>query len=374
MRRMFQLLALIPLLLSAQITITADNESGYASNAFANYLESGDWYNGLTLQLNQDWLQQTYGLRLYYQGEAETFRRYGDRSYHQHGIGVAYYHQNHDSAARLQSGLSAQKRFHRDTYAWYEQQQVNGYANVRWILQPSLYLYLGATAKYVHYPLLSAFSSMQPSLFMRWGWFSEKGTTVLAEADFSSKWYSHDHDLTVPDAFVEMVALGEEQSLQGLFSVKVAQALTPAVGANVLFAVRHNFINSVRYLGTGDSTFYSDEELFDDVFGYHGFSLAPSLKMLFVPGWTLQLGGALLWKYYDQRQAVQLDGVPFVDERLREDRRLLWSVSVEKKVRLAKNWQPLGIMFGYQNVQNESNDPYYRYRADFITLGISAGY
>ena len=374
MLRILFVLLMFPLLALAQLSVLVENESGYTGNAFANYTEAGDYYTSLGLQINHDWLQEHSGFRLFAQSELETFKQYRDRSQQQHSIGAAYYHSDPAAAFRLQAGVIGQQRYHSESYSWYEQQQVSAYVNGRWIMFPSLYLYLGSNLKYTHYPRLSAFSYWQPSGFARLGWFSSGGTTLLVEANLLSKQYLYEGSFTAPAEMVEMVTLGQRSSLQGVFSLKVARALGKATGASLEVMRRHNFVTSVRYLGNGDGTYYSDEELFDDVFGYHGYSLMPSIKHLLSKSWTLQVGSTWLWKDYDRRLAVQLDGEPYADGRLREDQRTSLWFSLEKKMSVVKNWQPLILTAGYRYMHNRSNDPYYQYRSDFFTLGVSTDF
>lgn len=350
----------------AQTSWSVDQESGYTSNAFSNYTQTGDYLAALGLQVNQDWLHEQSGLRLYYRGELDAFGRYRDRTYHSQGLGLAFYSNLDESGSRLQTTVDFRKRFHTDAWQWYEQQQVTAQADLRWVALASFYVYTGLNWQYTDYTLLPLFSCQQPSLYVRTGWFLPTGTTILTEAGLLSKIYSRELNS------FESSAGGS--SLQSIFSLRLAQALNLSTGVHLDLLYRHNWASASRYLSYDDGSWFSDEELIDDSFGYHGPTVSASVKKRLSQTWTAQVSAMVQWKQYDLWQAAELNGELYKDGRLRKDRRSLLRVALEKKIALTAAWAPLTLSVEFSKLTNSSNDLYYHYNAEFLSLSLSQNF
>ncbi len=357
MKRWLLLLLLIVKYGMAQISWSIDQESGYTSNVFSNYTQTGDQFVALAAQVNQDWLKTQSGVRLFYRGEVDAFRQNRDRTYHVQGLGVVSYYNLDESGTRVQMSINLSKRFHTEAWQWYEQQQASMQADLRWVALPSFYVYTGMSWKYSDYTMLPLFSYQQPSLYIRTGWFLPTGTSLLTEAGLLSKVYQQNPD--------------NKSSLQSIFSLRLAQSLSATAGANLELQYRHNWASAARYLSDADGSWYSDDELIDDSFGYHGPTVSASMKKHLSMTWSLQLGAMVQWKHYDLLPAGQWNGELYEDGRLRDDKRSLVRCSLEKKIRLSSGWAPLAVSLEFSALQNKSNDVYYRYHTEFFSLNLA---
>ncbi len=355
----------------AQISLEIENQNGYSSNSFANYKIQPDYYSIWSLQARKDWIQSESGFRLYYQGNAGLYQTYNDRNYHRQGLGVAYYrYLDTNQTNMLYAEWSASKRFHSELYRWYETTDFDGYVNLKWAVMPQLYLYAGLALNGSQFKNLEAFSNWQHTLYLRLGRFFNTGTTIMAEIDVINKAYNPESSVETSDLFPDVVTLGEGTSQQIATMLKLAQSLGKGTGLSGQALIRRNTRNSVRYLGASSGYYYTDEELFDDVFGYESEEFTLQLKSRILWGVTATLGSNIRLKDYQNRLALDLEGVAFEDERLRKDTRTFSWIELKRPLGLG-TIPPLQIGVRYGILDNESNDPYYDYRSSYFSISLS---
>lgn len=359
---------------TGQTGFSIETTGGYTNNAFANYLALPDYYTNINAFLNHDWVDDSQGIRWFYEGTLTAFNKYQDRTYHNHQVGLTYYRYFGDKGNKLNAGFNANKRFHSETYHWYELMQSSAYANIKLLLSQQFYAYMGVNLIWQKYTSLEAFSNWQNVLFWRLSRFFDSGTTLILEADLLGKHYYPAGETSNIADLPEIVTIGEGSSQQFVGMIKAARALTPRTGLSLQMLMRRNLTSSVRYLGSPTGYYYSDESLFDDIHGYNAEELNLSLKKWLPWNINLQAASTLTWKHYNQRIALDLDGSPFPDERLRADTRLSYRISVKKMLKLGAKLQPLALSINWTLLQNKSNDPYYNYDMNFFTFGVSQNF
>lgn len=374
LNQIFGLLLITATLSFGQIGFSVDTNSGYTSNAFANHNTLPDYYTSINASLNHDWLKETEGFRWSYKGSLDVFQKYNNRNFQNHSTGISYYNYFSESGHRLNAGLFFGKRFHTEDYAWYEIQQYNVYVNSKFIIADQTYGYIGMNIRWRDYVYLDAFSHYQTTLFFRISQFFQTGTTLIAKANWLTKNYYPSSYKSNVVGLPEIVTIGEGSSQQFVSSIKAAQSLSPSVGISMQFLLRKNIISSIRYLGTDTGFYYSDEELFDDKYGYSSEEFTTTLKKRFPWKIEISLGANFKLKHYDSRLALDLDGYPYSDERLRSDNRLVTWLSLTKSFKVSNSLRPISISFNWSNINNVSNDPYYEYDSSFITFGISQSF
>lgn len=358
-------------LVFGQLEFSIDTQSGYASNAFANYNMLPDYYTTVNATVNNDWLSDSNGLRWYYRGSLDAFQKYTNRTYQTHTTGINLYQNFDDYGNRVNAGFEMSKRIHSEDYEWYEMAQYDLFVNGKFILADQLYGYLGLNVRWREYSLLDAFSHNQTVLFARISSFFDTGTTMIFEADILTKSYYPANETSNIENLPEIVTVGDGNSQQFVGLIKAAQSLTPTTGLSLQFLLRRNLMSSVRYLGTTTGYYYSDEELFDDVYGYNSEEFSASIKKHLPWKLRLSLGSDLRLKNYDKRLALDLEGNAFADERLRKDDKWAHWLSLSKSLKLANNMSPLSISLNWSFINNKSNDPYYDYQSSYFTIGLS---
>ena len=372
MRNLYTLLILLLTFSAAsgQISAALENQTGYISNAFSNHAALPDWYTALDGALAQDWIGERSGLRLHYDGSATLFRQYSERNHHSHEAGLAAFLLMGDTGHRLDAGLQAGRRFHSENYQWYEQEQLQTYASLKYIATPQWYTYAGLSWNLRRYPELMPFSHRRIQLYGRSSWFLPSGTTLIAEADLMVKTYTSTGS-NAQAAYNDVAANGDESSNQLLLLLRAAQAMTATSGLSLEYQLRHNLSSSTRYLVSSDSLYYSDEELFEDYFAWHGSAVQITLRKELPWGMRLTLSGRREQRNYDDRPAADLLGEPFADGRLREDLRTILAIDFEKRVKLDEEGNALLLALNGAWLENASNDLYYDYRNSWWSLGLS---
>ncbi len=360
-----------PAALLAQPGFSVQSSGGYTNNVFSNYRTLPDYYTDFNVYANNDWLYENHGLRAYYDGNVTMFDRYRDKNYFNHEFGLSFYHDLNEKGDRLNAGTGVSKRNHSDTYKWFELNEAFIYVNTRIKLMDQLYGYMGLKVTNRNYKNLDAFSHWQLMSFARISRFFDSGTTIIVEADLLSKNYIPSTEKSFIEGFPETVTIGDGYSRQAVALFRMAQALSLTTGLSGQVLVRRNLSNSVRYLGTADGFYYSDEEVFNDVFGYNAREMDLTLKQILPWKMKLSAGSMLKLKDYNNRLAMDLEGNPYPDERFRNDKRWINWFTLEKTIRLSQAVDPLALSMGWTSVKNRSNDAYYDYRTSYFSFTIS---
>lgn len=352
-----------------QAGFSYDTHSGYTSNAFANFNTLPDYYTNINASLNHDWIKESNGFRWYYDGSLDLFKKYSNRNYHNHKTGISYYNYFGEKGHRLNSGFFIGKRFHSEDYAWYQILQYNSYVNFKFILRDQTFGYMGLNLLWRDYENLDVFSHYQTLMFLRISQFFPSGTTLIAEANLLTKSYNSTGSTSEIDELPEIFTLGQGNSQQFVGKIKTAQSLSSTTGISLLFLLRKNLKTSVRYLGTTTGLYYSDEELFDDVFGYSSEEFTATLKKRFHNKIEISMGAYYKLKHYENRLALDLEGYAFKDERLRSDNKLVPWLSLKKSFKL-NSLRPITLSLNWSYINNKSNDPYYDYSSSFMSVGL----
>ncbi len=354
-----------------QIGFSVDAESGYASNIFGNYRQLPDYYQYVQGHLNYDLLGESHGVRTFYQGSATLFEQYDYRSFSLHRAGLSYY-KNFDTA-KLSAGLSGNMRFHSDDYKWYEYQQGYGFLNVKLALRPQLFGYVGTNIRLRDYDNLSPYSYWQNVNYLRLSRSFNTGTSLIGEVDYMQKVYRQTNAQPIEN-FSELHMDGDGQSRQVVGLLQIGQAVTPTTGLSAQALLRRSLKSSVRYLVDEEGYYYSDEELFDDPFGYDAEQFNITLKQKLPWKVEASVGGMFLQKHYSTRLALDLDGLPHPDERLRDDHRVIGWLSISKAWKYNSSMAPVRFTLDLSIIKNTSNDPYYIYNTRNFSIGLSQNF
>jgi hypothetical protein len=359
--------------LFAQVSIKLNSNSGYTSNSFPNYKDQPDYYSTLNALVGNDWIGGDTGTRLYYKGAVYSYKNYSERTYQKHGFGLDWYRYINEENNKFNVGLDWEKRFQHETYKWYEGNEFSAYLQLKLVLTPSLFSYYGLNFQQQNFDNLEAFSNWTSTAFIRLSRFFNTGTTVILEGNYLSKTYTPAGKENQALDFAEIVTVGDGSSQQAVGLIRLAQSLGTTTGLSIQGLIRHNTTNSVRYLGNSYGYYYSDEEIFDDPFGYDSQELQISLKS-YLP-WQIKVsfGSALILKHYHSRFAMDLNGDILDENTLRDDQRYNAWMGLQKSIGVSKGLLPLTLALNYYFIQNNSNDPYYDYNSGFFSFGISTG-
>lgn len=362
----------ITISLPAQPGLVFETTGGYTNNVFHNYKTLDDYYSHLNAYLHYDRIDEKHGIRTYYNGSLTSYDRYTDKNYHNHSLGVSWYMLPGTNGNRFDAGISISKRLHSETYHWFELETGSVYLNSKIVLNEQLYSYVGFNLTSRRYDNLSAFSHWQAVVFARLSKFFATGTTVIVESDIINKQYFPLDSETPSAIFPEIVTVGDGSSISSVLLLRLAQGITPKTGLGLQLQGRKNFSNTTRYLGNLDGYYYSDEEMFDDMFGYNEEKIALTLTQRLPWKSKLVFQNSLQWKNYTNRLAFDLEGNPLGNEQMRRDKRWVMDITLEKSTRLSRSVDPLTLSVSWSVVNNHSNDPYYDFNNGYMNFNLSA--
>ena len=356
----------------AQPGIQTELTQAYSTNIFANYNQRPDYISSAAVFMHQDWVGELSGLRLSYRPEYTRFQKYSVRNYWLHRGGIQAFRQFGNK--RLSGALYASARTHSPDYKWYAYRQLSGYTEWKQPLNPQWFLYAGANFQVRDYSELTVFSRWQGLMYLRQSRSFNTGTSLIAEVDLLYRNYLKSMTASGVDILPLLVAEGNGENLQWVGILKAAQSVTGTTGISTRLLYRKNMRNSVRYLGSLDGTYYSDDELFDDVFGYDERRLQFDLKQRLWGNVLLNAGMYYADRQYTSRLALDFSGTPLPGAPLRRDDRTLAWVGLTRPIKALSIRNPLVLEIEYMWKQNNSNDPYYDYTSFYISLGFRQGF
>jgi hypothetical protein len=140
-------------------------------------------------------------------------------------------------------------------------------------------------------------------------------------------------------------------------------------GLKVYARSRINFGDEGIFVTGITADHYSEDDLYDDRYGYESRELGAMVSRLLPYSMTLRLGYDFAAKDYRQ-PALDLEGNTFQGEPSRSDTYEQFRVRAEKTFRLSDDGNRLNLFGEYQHIRNDSNDAYYDYHASSAILGV----
>ena len=399
MKRRVSLMGLVLVLAvgtaSAQWTKSLGVNTSYDANAFRNYQGMSDYATRFSWYLAKDGGGETWQSRFFYRGSFILFAQYDERNYHAHRGGLALSRRLGENGDVLNFGLNAGLRANGELYDYYNFKEVSAYGNVKWYAGVASIVQLGYKLRARSYDNLPELTYAEHTLFGRYTHFLPTKTTVMLEANLGRKQYRQ--TLTQSGTFPgsedggygrhrggmghmgrglgDMHAdTGTQAAVSQLVAqLRLAQSLTSTTGLSVDLLLRRNPGDGIRYLAGQVSGYTTEDELFDDRYGYESEELAGTLTQLLPWNLTLKAGFEARWKDYVNRPALDLNGEPLPTGELRRDRQVFGWLTLSKSFDLHHN-RYLDFIATFDWVDNRSNDPYYAYRGSVVSVGVSTSF
>ena len=262
----------------AQLQARLSTSTGYSSNAYANAFGSPDKTSRLYGSVSHGWFSDHGGVKIAYLGSLLYFQNTMERTNHQHGLAADFYSDIDKIRSQMNIGLFISANRYSESYDWYNQYAFSGHMDMKTFFSPHLYGYIGLGIERQNYQILDLFSNTRISSYIRLSRFFESGTSVITELDFYQKNIKPESGIALPPEIPQVITLGNNQSQQLTALLRVAQSVTPSIGLAAEGLMRKNISNSVRYLQSLSGAYYSDEMLFDDIFGYNSWEYMLNLK------------------------------------------------------------------------------------------------
>ena len=366
----------------------------YDDNAFRTYAEKSDYVAQLSGYLAREHSSEQWQSRIFYRGNYNLFARYIERNYLWQQAGVALNRLLGKKRNVLFLGLNGAHRSNRALYDYYNLAEATAFGNIKLYLVPSAFTQFGYRWRGCWYSNLDSFSYTEHFLFARLTHSLPSLTTLVVETNYGRKIYLQESSIVETDTPLEdgwhygqhgggmghrwndqqtgenaMTSLARPRVGQWVGSVRVAQSLTANTGVSLEFLLRRNHEDGIRYLAGQVAGYTSEDELFDDRYGFESEELSFSLTQLLPWQMSLKLGGEMQWKDYPNRPALDLEGNALASGELRNDRRAKGWLSLGKSFLLDESGRALDLVAEYYLLDNRSNDAFYDFRSSAVTLG-----
>ncbi len=343
-------------------------------NAFNNGLQLGDRITELSLQTAYGWETDASDVQLFYTGTGNFFTLVPSRSFYEHTTGMTYSQLfGANEATLLNTGGSFSIRSNRDEYTVYDHSQLALHLNMRHYLSDMFMLKGGYSFRSAWFAELLDFNYAEHVAFLQGGVSFPTKTTVMLQADLDYKKYmtpNADSASASPGGYGkgrQMASVSTPGVTQLIGTLKIAQGVAQGTGLSLTGQYQISLEKESRYLTFSDGRL-TDDELFDDHYGYEGPLGSLLVTQLLPADIRLLISGTIQLRRYSDRPVYDLAGAVVAPQRI--DNRSTFSVSIDKPI------ESLGLRLTlvYDHIINASNDGFYDYRNNAVAARISFAY
>lgn len=337
----------------------------YDNNINNNYLNTRDnitLFNGTAGYM---WEKEASEFQLFYDGAFNYYQTVFARTNQSHSANAEYTRylgKSGEDIVQL-SGMYGVGDF-RDEYSFYDHTLFAASVLYKQFLSEQIINKLGYTFRNYSFTNVSGFSYAEHAAFVHFAFALPTNTTLITQVDLGTKIYTEDLISSTSSrrgrlsSFIPSVT-----QLAG--TVRAGQQLTDNAGISAMVRYQLNLQKQSRYLTSEEGYMISDDELFDDHYGYEGLHSALTMTYLLTETATLKATGGFMQKKYSALPAFDLSGNFIADQR--EDARSYINLFFQK------DFVDLGfaVKAAVDLIENSSNDPFYDYSNTAVTVEIA---
>lgn len=355
--------------LSGQWKIELSNYSVYDDNIFKNYQQNSDIYQVPGLNLSRT----TQNMEFYLSGYSFLLQNNTALNNGVGTMGFDYYSILGENLFAT-AGLNYTQRVNNADYDYYDYFKLQGHGMLKWYSMKNglSRIYFNLQSK--NFPVENAWNHFEFGLRFQHNLYLVTGTTLRFELmpmvrNFMPYTYDYDN-ITYRD---ELPTLW-----QAKFNFRIAQSITQNFGGYTEFQYRHNPSESNPY----DPVIQSFSPI-DDYFGYGGYEWHTNLKYKLTENLWLKSSAELYRDVYKNRAiydydfttgefAVDSDGYYIPLGENRKDTGFEMNFGISYKISKLFNLpSELFLDLEYANRVNESNDPYFDYENNSVSMQLN---
>lgn len=344
--------------LNAQFNLYTDYQGIYDDNIFNNYQQISDFINNFSFGSAYNFESDYNNVQLYYEGSLNYFRELKSKSFNSHRIGIVETHLFAEDDNPLNAGINYSFRNNKDEFEVFNVEQISAYANYRQSVGESNFILSGYIFNKNIYPNFNLFSHIEHKLFLTWSSSFQTKTSVALNAEINLKNYLEQYD------FEEYL----NKASQIKIMLNIGQSIEEGTGIRLYGLVRKNLNDGSRYL-LSDSLIYYEEEIFNDIYSYEGIETGVSLKHFFNSSVELDLEAKYLIRNFSSLHAADIFGTEL--SNLRKDK--LAGIGAALIINLSSLVNGLTFSTNWNYFHNASNDAYYKYTNQIISVSINYG-
>lgn len=357
----------------SQFLLSTSIHNAFDDNVNNNYLNTYDRLTQFSLQTGYDFEGERKNFQVFYIGTYNYYRNVIARSFHTHSTGLVYtklYGEESETALNL--GANYNLRIGREDFTYFDNSQYIGYLNIKHQLSERTFGKLGYRIRYLTYKELSDLNNLENYFFAQLTNFFPSRTTLALEANLGIKSYTN----APPETTVINPGMGRGKStikdnnpsvIQLAGNIRIAQSIFDETGLSIAGGYQKNIQQETRYLSSG--YIISDDDLFDDNYGYEGPSFEATLTQ--VLPWLMmgKVSFNFMNKNYVNRPAYDLSDNIKSNERI--DNVYMVSLILEKEFNLLNGFT-ISLMYDY--IRNVSNDDFYNYKNNVWAISFDLGF
>lgn len=363
------LLAVLALPARTQFSVGADVGTMIDDNVDNNTLRLNDRITALGLQAGYDWITDDTNIGLAYLGSYNYYSVVPGRSYQTHTGSLTYARLfGNEDQTLWSSAASFGIRTDREEYEYYDNTTFAFSTALKHQLGESVLGRAGYTLRTMSFANLPAFDYTEHLLFVQSSFFLPSRTTLIAEVDLGVKVYSTPNEDTTGALTAGRGRMSSSLSSPGVAQatgmLRIGQSVFQNTGLSLTGSWQVNLRREARFL-TSDYGLVSDDEIFEDHYGYQGPGGSLMLTQILPLDMKLRVTGSWQRRGYTPRAAYNEVGVQIAPERI--DNRRALNVSLHIPV------TPAGFTLGvaFDHIVNASNDPFFSYTNNAFTVQLT---
>jgi hypothetical protein len=358
------LLAVLPTTSRAQFSLETSLTTMYDDNIQNNYFQISDKISTLNANAGYGMEGNTWSARLFYDGGVNYYQNVIARTNQFHSGNVLFVHNSGDDAENtLSLGLSYGQGSYRESYSFYGHSLLSASANYKQFLSDNIINKVGYTVRLMNFSQLDDFSYSEHAFSANFSFALPTMTTVIVQTDLGAKFYS----TSAPEAESGGMRKGMSSitpsvtQMSGM--IRAGQSIVEGTGLSLTLRYQWNIQKQTRYLSS-EYGVMSDDELFDDHYGYEGLQTSLMLTQVISESMLLKVTGGIHSRLYSSLAAYDLDGTQVAAQRV--DQRSYLSVLFQKNFDIG-----FSLKAAYDLIRNASNDVFYDYRNNAMTLELT---
>jgi hypothetical protein len=252
---------------------------------------------------------------------------------------------------------------YRGNYAFYNHLLVSASARYKQFLSDRIINNLGYVFRSVSFPQMADFSYTEHAFSGGFSFALPTQTTLILQSDLGAKYYS----TIIPAGGSGSMKSGgmsfvpDVAQCTGL--VRIGQSILEGTGVSLMTKYQWNVRKQSRFLNSSFGA-VSDDELFDDHYGYEGLQTSLTLTQVLSESMLLRMTAGIQNRAYSSLAAFDLDGNQLSTQRI--DQRSYLSFLFQKEFEIG-----FSINVAFDLIRNSSNDQFYDYRNKALTLELS---
>lgn len=360
------LIALLPLVASAQWKSEGSLSTTFESNVLRSYSPYQDQITEGILYVAHQWDFPAITGVLSCQLNSVSFNDLDEHNFSINTLGISGEHTFGDGGW-LKGGLQAAQREDTETNTTLDYREFGLFLDARIPCKENLTAVTGYRLRKRLYRMATELDNWENFVYGGVTLAFSDGTTVSMLSEVGYKKYL----LPVFSASGSGKSGGDAAEVGQLVNtLRFSRPLLDNLGLMVYGRGRLNFGDQEVYLFGLSPKYVSENDLYDDRYGYESRECGGMLSCRLPHALVLRIGYDYSDKRY-QQMALDLDGNVIVDEGARHDTMSgMWG-RAEKRFSFSGNKRQLNLYGEYKWLRNTSNDPFYRYSASSTTIGVA---